>query len=61
MPSTDWALAKKKYIGYSRSETMVSLMRQIKQLYDPGKLFFHFRIHNAGRVATMGNPYALHI
>lgn len=28
-------LAKKKFIGYSRSETMVQLMRQIKQLYDP--------------------------
>ncbi|PQE23795.1 d-lactate dehydrogenase 2 protein [Rutstroemia sp. NJR-2017a BBW] len=28
-------LAKKKYIGYSRSETMVGLMRQIKNLYDP--------------------------
>ncbi|KAF2768724.1 hypothetical protein EJ03DRAFT_328031 [Teratosphaeria nubilosa] len=28
-------LAKKEFIGYSRSETMVKLMRQIKQLYDP--------------------------
>jgi len=28
-------LAKKKYIGYSRSDTMVDLMKQIKQLYDP--------------------------
>lgn len=28
-------LAKKAYIGYSRSETMVRLMRQIKDLYDP--------------------------
>jgi (R)-2-hydroxyglutarate---pyruvate transhydrogenase len=28
-------LAKKKFIGYSRSETMVGLMRQIKKLYDP--------------------------
>ncbi|KAH9832137.1 putative D-lactate dehydrogenase [Teratosphaeria destructans] len=28
-------LAKKEFIGYSRSETMVKLMKQIKQLYDP--------------------------
>jgi FAD/FMN-containing dehydrogenase len=28
-------LAKKKYIGYSRSETMVGLMKGIKNLYDP--------------------------
>jgi FAD/FMN-containing dehydrogenase len=28
-------LAKKAYIGYSRSETMVGLMKQIKSLYDP--------------------------
>ncbi|KAI9047380.1 hypothetical protein LZ554_008826 [Drepanopeziza brunnea f. sp. 'monogermtubi'] len=28
-------LAKKNYIGYSRSDTMIRLMRQIKELYDP--------------------------
>ena len=28
-------LAKKKFVGYSRSKTMVGLMRQIKKLYDP--------------------------
>ncbi|CZR56330.1 probable D-lactate dehydrogenase AIP2 (actin interacting protein 2) [Phialocephala subalpina] len=28
-------LAKKNYIGYSRSGTMVALMKQIKNLYDP--------------------------
>ncbi|KEZ42526.1 putative D-lactate dehydrogenase [Scedosporium apiospermum] len=28
-------IAKKNYIGYSRSDTMVNLMRQIKNLYDP--------------------------
>ncbi len=28
-------LAKKKYIGYSRSEAMIGLMKQIKKLYDP--------------------------
>lgn len=28
-------LAKKNYIGYSRNETMIGLMKQIKTLYDP--------------------------
>jgi len=28
-------IAKKKYIGYQRSDTMLKLMRQIKDLYDP--------------------------
>ena len=28
-------LAKKSFIGYSRSETMIRLMKQIKDLYDP--------------------------
>ena len=28
-------IAKKPYIGYSKSDTMVNLMRQIKSLYDP--------------------------
>lgn len=28
-------LAKKNYIGYSRSDTMIKLMKQIKSLYDP--------------------------
>jgi FAD/FMN-containing dehydrogenase len=28
-------LQKKPYIGYSRSETMIRLMKQIKELYDP--------------------------
>lgn len=32
-------LAKKKYIGYSRSETMIGLMKQIKNLYDPVSSF----------------------
>lgn len=31
-------IAKKNYIGYSRSETMVGLMKQIKNLYDPVSL-----------------------
>lgn len=28
-------LAKKQYIGYSRSDTMIKLMKQLKNLYDP--------------------------
>jgi FAD/FMN-containing dehydrogenase len=28
-------LAKKAFIGYSRSDTMIALMKQIKKLYDP--------------------------
>jgi (R)-2-hydroxyglutarate---pyruvate transhydrogenase len=28
-------LAKKKFIGYSRGDTMIGLMKQIKHLYDP--------------------------
>lgn len=31
-------LAKKAYIGYSRSETMIRLMRQLKKFYDPVNL-----------------------
>jgi len=31
-------IAKKKYIGYSRSDTMIELMKQIKKLYDPVSL-----------------------
>lgn len=32
-------IAKKPFIGYSRSETMIGLMRQIKDLYDPVSLY----------------------
>ncbi|KAF6825549.1 actin interacting protein 2 [Colletotrichum plurivorum] len=37
-------VAKKKFIGYSRNETMVGLMKQIKNLYDPVSFgpFFSF-------------------
>jgi len=34
-------LAKKPYIEYSRSKTMVGLMKQIKKLYDPVSHSFH--------------------
>jgi FAD/FMN-containing dehydrogenase len=33
-------LAKKNYIQYSRSDTMIKLMKQIKNLYDPVRCFF---------------------
>lgn len=33
-------LAKKEFIGYSRSDTMVKLMKQIKNLYDPVSIPF---------------------
>jgi hypothetical protein len=26
---------KKPYVGYSKSETMIKMMKQIKDLYDP--------------------------
>ncbi|KAI0392573.1 hypothetical protein F5Y17DRAFT_352829 [Xylariaceae sp. FL0594] len=28
-------IAKKKYLGYSRNDTMIGLMKQVKNLYDP--------------------------
>jgi FAD/FMN-containing dehydrogenase len=39
-------LAKKKFIGYSKSDTMIRLMKQIKDLYDPVSCPFltHFRL-----------------
>ncbi|KAK3942429.1 hypothetical protein QBC46DRAFT_309455 [Diplogelasinospora grovesii] len=48
-------IAKKKYIGYSRSATMIGLMKQIKGLYDPvslslvvawAPLLKHTKVHN---------------
>lgn len=62
-------LAKKKFIGYSRSDTMIGLMKQIKNLYDPvstltllthhSHLDIHSKIasnHNYGQHGIM-NPY----
>ena len=37
-------LAKKTFIGYSRSETMIRLMKQIKDLYDPVSIFALWRV-----------------
>lgn len=36
-------VAKKAYIGYSRSENMVKLMKQIKQLYDPKGIMMPYK------------------
>lgn len=36
-------IAKKAYIGYSRSETMVKLMKQIKKLYDPNGIMMPYK------------------
>lgn len=33
-------LAKKPFIGYSKSETMIRLMKDIKKLYDPVRPFY---------------------
>ncbi len=44
-------VAKKKYIRYSRSDTMIELMKQIKKLYDPVG-FPRFGIRPAQRYAN---------
>lgn len=36
-------IAKKKYITYSRSENMVKLMKQIKDLYDPNGIMMPYK------------------
>lgn len=35
-------VTKKPYVGYSKSETMIKLMKQIKDLYDPVSNHIHF-------------------
>ena len=39
-------IAKKPYINYSRSGTMIGLMKQIKHLYDPVRTSGAFSVHN---------------
>lgn len=34
-------VTKKPYIGYSKSETMIKLMKQIKNLYDPVSCLYY--------------------
>lgn len=52
-------LAKKPFIKYSRSETMIRLMRQIKQLYDPVKIQTSDALHQWLTIRQNGimNPY----
>lgn len=38
-------IAKKNYIGYSRNDTMVGLMKQIKKLYDPVSQSYPISLH----------------
>ena len=33
-------VAKKEFIGYSQNDTMIKLMKQLKELYDPVSIFF---------------------
>lgn len=59
-------IAKKNYIGYSRSDTMVGLMKQIKNLYDPvstGRPFLDAREKLTSNVNTERNyePLQVHI
>ena len=51
-------LAKKNYIGYSRSDTMIGLMKQIKHLYDPVSTQ-HSQIIPTANMSKNGimNPY----
>ncbi|KAK2748569.1 hypothetical protein FQN57_000704 [Myotisia sp. PD_48] len=44
-------VAKKKYIGYSKNETMVNLMSQLKKLYDP-RLFLLFKMADESALAS---------
>lgn len=56
-------LAKKKYIGYSRSETMIRLMKQLKNLYDPVSSlsdFHRLEFANCG-VEWNHEPLQIHI
>ena len=52
-------IAKKAFIGYSRSETMIRLMKQIKDLYDPVSAFELLKLKNVLKAAQNGimNPY----
>ncbi|KAF2483536.1 hypothetical protein BDY17DRAFT_280612 [Neohortaea acidophila] len=41
-------LAKRNYVGYSRDEEMIKLMRQIKQLYDPNGIMNPYKYVSGG-------------
>jgi len=48
-------IAKKAFIGYSRSDTMVRLMKQIKNLYDPVSWNISDRCDEADQIHRMGS------
>lgn len=47
-------IAKKKFIGYSRSDTMIALMKQIKKLYDPVSVAPPFLLQQATTARLFG-------
>ena len=49
-------LAKKAFIGYSRDKTMIRLMKQLKNLYDPVQFSYHPHIE----LSTDGNTEWYH-
>lgn len=53
-------IAKREYIGYSQNETMVTLMKQLKALYDPVStllLYPNLSLANVGLQNGIMNPY----
>lgn len=56
-------LAKKPFIGYSRSDNMINLMGQIKKLYDPVRLFCVCSMCGFANVSSEWNhePLQVHI
>jgi len=56
-------IAKKPYIGYSRSETMIKMMKQIKDLYDPvSQNSSHIRTNNADMLPERHHePIQIHL
>jgi hypothetical protein len=57
-------VTKKPYIGYSKSETMIKLMKQIKDLYDPVSTISKIiSVHRALTISVEGHhePVQVHI
>ena len=55
-------IAKKPFIGYSRSETMIKLMKQIKNLYDPVSILSLQVEQNTNDISEWYNePLQIHI
>ena len=45
-------IAKSKFIGYSKSDTMIGLMQQIKDLYDPNGIMNPYKYLQTNRAGT---------